>query len=86
MAALLQDMGINHGGAETIMAQQRLDGTDVHTALQKMGGKAVAKCMGADLFIDARLVYRPFDRLIDNARINMMTPCPAAPGINRQRP
>jgi len=39
MSALLQDVGVDHGGGQIIMSQQGLNGADVGAALEKVGGK-----------------------------------------------
>ncbi len=46
-------MGVYLGGAYRLMAQHGLNGTQVGTALQEVGGKAVAEGMGADILLDA---------------------------------
>lgn len=45
MPALLQNMGVYHGGGNTLMSEQGLDGTYVCPPFQKMGRKAMAKGM-----------------------------------------
>ena len=42
VAALLQDVGVDHGGADMCVSQQGLDGANVRAPLQEMSGKAVA--------------------------------------------
>jgi len=37
----VQDMGVDHGGADAAVAQKFLDGTDVVSVLQKVGGEGV---------------------------------------------
>jgi len=39
MAALLQDVGVDHGGGQIIMSQQGLNGADVRAALEKVGAR-----------------------------------------------
>jgi len=34
-------VGIDHGGGNVIVAQKRLDGTDIGAPLQKMGGETM---------------------------------------------
>ena len=43
-------MGVKGGGAQTVVAEQELDGPDIGAGFQQMGGKAVAQRMGGDLF------------------------------------
>lgn len=44
------DVGINLGGADAFVSQHTLDGTQVGTAFEQMGGERVAESMGADAF------------------------------------
>jgi hypothetical protein len=46
MAALLQDVGEDHGGGQIVMSQQGLNGADVVAALEKVSCKGMAKRMG----------------------------------------
>ena len=41
VAALLQDVGVDHGGADVRVSRQGLDGANVRAPLQEMSGKAV---------------------------------------------
>jgi len=45
-------MGIDHGGSKVFMSEQALDGADVVVVFENMGGKAVTKGMGGDMFLD----------------------------------
>ena len=45
VAALLQDVGVDHGGTDVRVSQQGLDGANVRAPLQEMSGKAVPECM-----------------------------------------
>jgi len=40
-ATLAQDMSVDHGGGNVLMAEQFLDGADIGAALECMGCKAV---------------------------------------------
>ena len=47
---LLQvEVGVALGGAEAGVAQELLDGAQIHAAVQQVGREAVAQGMGADL-------------------------------------
>lgn len=48
----VEDVGVDHGGADVLMAQEFLDGSNVVPLLQKMRGKAVAKGMAGDRLDD----------------------------------
>ncbi len=62
MSALLQDMGIDHGCRDILMAKPRLKGSDVGSFFKKLGGKTVAKGMGTDFFRDLYFIHHCFDR------------------------
>jgi hypothetical protein len=47
-------MGIDHRGFDILVPQQLLHGTVVVTGLQQVGGKAMAKGVRANRFIDLR--------------------------------
>jgi hypothetical protein len=47
LATLLQDMSVDHGGSHIVMPEQLLNGADVGAALQQVGGKRMAKGVGA---------------------------------------
>jgi hypothetical protein len=42
-AASVQDVGVDHGGADVAVAEELLDGADVVAAFEEMGGEGVAK-------------------------------------------
>ena len=44
-------MGVDHGGFDILVTEEFLHGANVISALQKMGGKGVAKGVGSDAFI-----------------------------------
>src|SRR5262245_24127977 len=41
--ALAGDVGVHHGGLETFVAQEQLDGADVDAAFEQVSGEAVTK-------------------------------------------
>ena len=45
-------MQIDHGGGQSRMAHQHLDFSDIVSGLQKMGGIAVTKRVGAAAFLN----------------------------------
>ena len=51
MAAV--QMHVDFGGADVFVAEHGLDGAEVASALEQMGGKAVAEGVGADVLGDA---------------------------------
>ena len=72
VAALLQDVGVNHGGADVRVSQQGLDGANVRTPLQEMCGEAVAKRMRTDPLADSRLTDGVGNGLVDGAGVEMV--------------
>jgi len=46
-------VGVDHGGLQTIVAHEGLDGADIAAALQEMGGKAVPQR------VDGRVLVNP---------------------------
>ncbi len=46
-------MEVAHGGADMAVAEQALDGVDVDTGFEQMGGEAVAQGMDAAAVFDA---------------------------------
>jgi hypothetical protein len=50
LAALLQDVGVDHGGGKIVMPEQLLNGVDVGAALEQVRGEGMAKGVGADGF------------------------------------
>lgn len=50
---LVGDVSINLGGSNIAMAKQRLDGSQISTVHQQVGGKTVAHSMWADMFRNA---------------------------------
>jgi len=43
LAPAVEHMGVDHGGAHVLVAEQLLDGTDVVACLQQMSGEGVPK-------------------------------------------
>jgi len=48
-------VGVDHGGLQTVVTHQGLDGADVAAALQEMGGKAVSQGMDGCMFVNPGL-------------------------------
>ena len=55
-AAALEDVGVDHGGADVLVAEQFLDGANIVAILEQMGGKGMAKGMATDALLDARFL------------------------------
>ena len=43
--AVLKDVGVDHGGFDIFVAEEYLDGADVVSVLEQVGGVAMAKYM-----------------------------------------
>ena len=46
--AAVEDVGVDHGGGDVLVAEQLLDGADVVAVLEQVGGEAVAEGVGCD--------------------------------------
>lgn len=53
MCAVAEDVGVDHGRRHVAVAEELLDGADVVTALQQVGGEGVAKGMATGTLVDA---------------------------------
>ena len=72
VATLLQDVRIDHGGADVGMPQQGLDGANVRTPLQKTGGEAVPERMRTDPLADSCLADGFGNGLVDGAGVQVV--------------
>ena len=52
--APVEDMRIDHGGADVVLAQEFLDRPDVVAIVQQVGGKGVTESVAAHALGDAR--------------------------------
>ena len=60
---LVHQTGVYLGGRDVRVAQHLLDGTQVRTVLQQVGGEGVAQGVGRDVLLDARLLLIVLDEL-----------------------
>ena len=51
-AALVQDVGVDHGGLDVLVAQQFLDGANIVTRFKQVGGKAMAEGVTTGALVD----------------------------------
>ena len=68
--AAVEDVGVDHGGRDILVAQELLDGADVVAVLEQVGGEAVAKRVWGDGLGDVGssggLAHGPLDQgLVD---------------------
>ena len=54
-AALVEDVGIDHGGAHILVAEQFLYGTNIIAGFEKMGSKTMPQGVGCDAFVHAAI-------------------------------
>ena len=54
-------MGVDFGGANAFMTQHALDGTQVGSAFQQVGGEGMAEGMWANGFLEPDVVGKLFD-------------------------
>ena len=52
-SAALEDMGVDHGGFDILVSEEFLNGADIVSVLEEVGGEGVAKGVGGDLLVDA---------------------------------
>ena len=50
---MLENVSIDHGGADILVAEQFLNSADVVSALEQMSGKAMAKGVAGDALFDS---------------------------------
>ena len=72
VATLLQDVGVDHGGADVRVSQQGLDGANVRAPLQEMSGEAVPERMRTDPLADSRLADDSGNGLVDGTGVEVM--------------
>jgi hypothetical protein len=63
-AALVQNVGVDHGRADVGVAEQLLHGADVVAAFQQVGGEGMAQGVRRRRLVDARLLRRRLHRAL----------------------
>ena len=71
-AAALEDVGVDHGGFDILVAEQFLDGADVVAILQKVGGEAVTEGMRGDGLVYFGEAGGLSDGLLENAWVGVV--------------
>jgi hypothetical protein len=51
-SAALQYMSVDHGGFDVLMPEEFLDGADVVSVLEEVGGEGVSECVRGDVFVN----------------------------------
>jgi hypothetical protein len=72
LAALLQDVGVDHGRGQIVVPEQLLNGADVGAALEQVRGEGMAKGVGADGLRQAGTSDGPLDGFVDDAGVHVM--------------
>lgn len=71
---------MDHRGADVLVTLQLLNGADVVTGLEQMGGERMAECMARRRFGDARRAHRLLHRPLQHFLVEVMAPL--LPGIS----
>ena len=66
-------MGVDFGGANAFMTQHALDGTQVGSAFQQVGGEGVAEGVRADGFLEPDVVGKFFDDVENHDAGNVLS-------------
>ena len=72
--ASIQHMRVDHRGLYVTVAQKLLNGSNVRTSFQQVGGKAMAKGMATGRFTDSSSSDCRANGALDDRGIKMMTP------------
>src|SRR5213593_719528 len=78
-AAAIEDVGVDHGGADVAVADELLDGPDVVAGLEEVGGERVAQSVAAGGLCDAGVAHGVLDRALHDGLVQVMTVVP--PGV-----
>ena len=82
----LEDVGIDHGGADVLVAEEGLDGADVVTGFEEMGGEAMAEGVATGVLEDAGGMDGPLDGLLEGGFGDVMSADDARRGLTARRP
>ena len=74
-------MRVDHRGLDIRMTQQLLDGPQISSRLQKVGGKGMPQRMRGDSFGDACFHSSPLEGLLVVFYVSVMPSDDAGPGI-----
>ena len=65
-------VGVNFGCSDAFMAQHALDGTQVGSAFQQVGGEGMSECMWADVLLKPDGIGQLFDDMEDHNAGNVL--------------
>jgi hypothetical protein len=85
VAAAVEDVCVDHGGANVLMAEEILDGTDVVACLQQVSSEGVPKSMTTHVLDDARPGDRILHRPLDQGLVDMVPTFFAGTPVRRGR-
>lgn len=77
----LHDVKVDHGGGDVRVAHQVLDGADVGSALEEMGGKGMTHAMGGGRFRDACLSHGGLELPLHGCFMEMVAGDLPGPGM-----
>jgi len=86
--AAVNQMGIDHGGPDILVTQQRLDGADVGSCFEQVRGEAVPQGVAARPLLEPRCLRRVLDRPLERAQVEVMPHWVARvriPAVTRRR-
>jgi hypothetical protein len=79
--AAIEDVGVDHGGRDVAVAEELLDGADVVSGFQKVGGEGVAEGVAADAFGEVGGQGGLSDSALDDRFVEVVTPALASLGM-----
>ena len=71
----LGEVGVDGGGVEALVAEERLDDTQVGAALDEVGGEGVAERTGGDALVHTRALPRQAEGALDAGGVDRLTGC-----------
>ena len=82
-AAALEDMSVNHCRFDIFVTEEFLNGADIITALEEVGGKAMTESMGCNTFVYPGKAGGHPDRFLQGSFVDVMPASNSGPGIGR---
>ena len=89
-ATLVQDMGVDHGGADVFVAEELLDGTDVVAVFQEVGRERVAQRVAGDPLPQTHLPHGNLHSSLDDGFVQVVSAelarplVPVEPGCGKE--
>src|SRR6478672_10380798 len=72
-AAAVEDVRVDHRGADVAMPEQLLDGPDVVAGFEQMGGEAVAQRMRPDGLVETGRTRGELDRALQYGLVHVVS-------------